>query len=277
MEKWIEDKNRRIEIFEDTESWYNTDPALQDAIKRSIDGTKFYPMGELPEPRTYNKPAKITVTKDRSLQAALNYLGTNTGDARVCVHNFASATHPGGGVRNGSTAQEEALCRCTTLLPCLTIYDLSRKYYDFHRKLKDPFYTDALIYTPGILAVKTDTKFPERLPKELWRPVDVITCAAPNLRTVNGVAPKTDPQELMEIHIRRAKKIIAAASHNGADALVTGAFGCGAFKNPPEIVAKAWKAALTAERNCLKEIIFAIYCTPRDEANYWAFKGVLAR
>lgn len=90
MEKWIEDKNRRIEIFEDTESWYNTDPALQDAMKRSIDGTKFY---------------------------------------------FASATHPGGGVRNGSTAQEEALCRCTTLLPCLTIYDLSRKYYDFHRKL----------------------------------------------------------------------------------------------------------------------------------------------
>ena len=104
-------------------------------MKRSIDGTKFYPMGEFPEPIYRDKPAKITVVKDRSLQAALNYLGTNTGDARVCVHNFASATHPGGGVRNGSTAQEEALSRCTTLLPCLTIYDLSRKYYDFHRKL----------------------------------------------------------------------------------------------------------------------------------------------
>lgn len=276
MERWMQEKQDRIRIFEDTEKWYKSDPILQAGIKDSIERTVFYPDGAEIKPKVRSAAVKVSVIKDRSLQAAFNYLKSNP-CAKVCVHNFASATHPGGGVRNGSTAQEEALCRCTTLLPCLTTYDLSRKYYDFHRKRKDPFYTDALIYTPGILAVKTDTKFPERLPKELWRPVDVITCAAPNLRTVNGVAPKTDPQELMEIHIRRAKKIIAAASHNGADALVTGAFGCGAFKNPPEIVAKAWKAALTEERNCLKEIIFAIYCTPRDEANYWAFKGVLAR
>ena len=52
----------------------------------------------------YDRPCRIVVSKKRTLEAAGAYRGQ-----RVCIHNFASATNPGGGVARGSNAQEEAL------------------------------------------------------------------------------------------------------------------------------------------------------------------------
>lgn len=268
-------KQKKVEIFEDTERLYKTNGTLTEAIKNTIARTKFYPANAaIVEPTVHDKPAVITVSKNKSLQAAYNYLVKNPG-AKVCVHNFASATHPGGGVKWGSSAQEECLCRCTTLFPCLSTDDLFRKYYKFHRDRHDTFYTDAVIYTPGIIAVKSDLDFPQRLPEQEWETIDVVTCAAPNLR--DQVLSKDKVQEFKQLHIHRAEKIILAAAENGAEVLITGAFGCGAFKNPPEIVASAWKTAIQKHRNALKAIEFAVYCTPRDERNYWAFKGELGR
>ena len=277
MERWMQEKQERIRIFEDTERWYKSDPILQARIKDSIERTVFYPDGAEIKPKEKSAAVKVSVIKDRSFQAAFNYLQSNP-CAKVCVHNFASATHPGGGVRNGSTAQEEALCRCSTLLPCLTTDDLYRKYYEFHRKRRDTYYTDAIIYTPDVYVIKSDTAFPERLKPEEWIKADVLTCAAPNLRSPDGRTPvKIDTKAFTELHVRRAEKIIKAASANGAEILITGAFGCGAFKNPPELVANAWRTAIKENKSVLREIIFAVYCTPRNESNYWAFKGALSR
>ena len=41
---------------------------------------------------------------------------------------------------------------------------------------------DDIIYTPGIVVFKTDTAAPVTMPESEWYEVDVITCAAPNLR-----------------------------------------------------------------------------------------------
>lgn len=55
------------------------------------------------------------VSGKRTLEASESYAKQNE---RVCVLNFASATNPGGGVVRGSSGQEEAICRCSTLYHC---------------------------------------------------------------------------------------------------------------------------------------------------------------
>lgn len=51
-------------------------------------------------------------------------------------------------------------------------------------------------------------------------------------------------EELLMTHIHRAKHILTIAVANGIDILVLGAFGCGAFRNDPWVVAQAYAASL---------------------------------
>jgi len=54
-----------------------------------------------------------------------------------------------------------------------------------------------------------------------------------------------------------------------------GAFGCGAFENDPEVVARAYKTALQEFPKVFEQIEFAVYCTPKSSVNYDVFKRVL--
>ena len=86
-----------------------------------------------------------------------------------------------------------------------------------------------------------------------------------------------DAQELYALHVKRAKHILQVAAANEADILILGAFGCGAFQNDPDIVAKAYRKALEDYRNSFDSIVFAIYCSGRDKANFEAFEKVLGK
>ena len=127
---------------------------------------------------------------------------------------------------------------------------------------------------------KSDTDVPKRLPKEDWCEVDILTCAAPNLRPMpnNAMNPGNDSalhltdKEVLEIHLSRARHMLRIAAANGDEILVLGAFGCGAFQNKSEIVARAYKEVLPEFDGYFKLIEFAVYCSPRDENNYEAFK-----
>lgn len=273
-----------IEVFKDTKMLYTTNSALAGSIANSIASTVFYAPGIIPEkgrPR-FSTDMHVSVTRNRSLDAALRHCN-KASHSRVAVLNFASATNPGGGVVKGSKAQEEALCRCSTLFPVLNTQELQEKFYRFHQERQDTRYTDACIYTPGITVFKTDTNIPERLMPELWRQVDIISCAAPNLRKVpyNKMNPGTGPaipvsdKELLEIHKTRGRKIFRIAVANGIDTLILGAFGCGAFKNPPAIVARAYREILEEFDGYISKVEFAVYCPPGDDTNYRAFTKVM--
>ena len=273
-----------IEVFKDTKMLYTTNSALAGSIANSIASTVFYAPGIIPEkgrPR-FSTDMRVSVTRHRSLDAALLHCNRTPG-SKVAVLNFASATNPGGGVAKGSKAQEEALCRCSTLFPVLNTQELQEKFYRFHQEHQDTRYTDACIYTPGITVFKTDTSIPERLSPEYWRQVDVISCAAPNLRKVpyNKMNPGTGPaipvsdRELLEIHTTRGRKIFRVAVANGVDTLILGAFGCGAFKNSPSVVARAYRGILEEFDGYISKVEFAVYCPPGDDTNYRAFTKVM--
>ena len=55
-------------------------------------------------------------------------------------------------------------------------------FYGSHRRQRDPLHNDDCIYTPGVMVFKSDTEYPRGLPEEKWYSVNVLTCAAPNLR-----------------------------------------------------------------------------------------------
>ena len=139
-------RDENVRIFQDTEKRVKEDPGLQEAVKRSVAEQVLIPemmevtdlMPELAQNRDrYEKDAEIIVSKKRSYEAAAGYPGE-----RVCVHNFASATNPGGGVTKGSSAQEECLCRCSTLYFCLNTKEMWAGFYSPHRYAQDPIHND---------------------------------------------------------------------------------------------------------------------------------------
>lgn len=262
-------RQKNADIFADTMRWYTSNEELGRAIRHSQQGTVLHGAGRIRIPKEmlyrHGEKARVLVSADRTLQAARKYQGQ-----KVLVLNFASATNPGGGVLWGSSAQEESLCRCSTLYPCLTTDVLWEGYYMFHRNRQDDLYTDACIYTPDVLSIKTDTAHPERLPQEEWQKVDVLTCAAPNLRQT-----KMDREALYELHVQRAHQILGAAAVHGADVVILGAFGCGAFCNSPWVVASAYAHMLQSFPHAFSVVEFAIYCSLYDDINYRVFQKFL--
>lgn len=259
-----------IDVFKDTELFFNTDENLKQAVQDSIKGTTFYAAEEYPPlPKRCFKKTAISVVRRRTLDTAIS-LQRKYLELRIAVHNFASATNPGGGVRHGSRAQEEAICRCTTLYPVLNDKKNWQRFYNINRERGDSLYDDACIYTPEIIICKSDTDKPARLSRDKWELVDVITIAAPNLRN-----KEISDEELFELQERRLRHMFTVVAHHGAEIFVTGAFGCGAFQNNPEVVANAYKKILPEFEGYFKEVVFAIYCRQQEMQNFNAFNRIL--
>lgn len=280
-------REERVQIFEDTMRLCKSNERLAETVRNSKAGTKFYAPDDEPQLSSDGnaRSTEISVTKERSFEAAKRLSEKYGSEKKLAVHNFASATNPGGGVTRGSSAQEEALCRCSTLYPCLNTDKLFEEYYSMHRNQGDVRYTDACIYTPDVMVFKTDTAFPKLMPEDEWFSVDVITCAAPNLRPnpYNSMNPgKGDPvkvtdAELLALHKSRGRHILSIAAENGADILILGAFGCGAFRNSPQIVARAYKELLPEFKGMFDEIVFAVFCSPNDTKNFDTFNRILSK
>jgi len=268
-------KQQLASVFEDTMAQIKQSEEWMSAIDYSIHNQQFIPasaiifISDVPKA---DKPANIIVSQLRSFEAAAQYIGK-----RTAVLNFASATNPGGGVEKGASAQEECLCRVSTLYPCLADQKMRASFYTPHRKNGNALHNDDIIYTPNVLVIKDDN---HNLLSEPFS-VDIISCAAPNLRerpfnqynTGDTIKVQISDNELLALHEKRARKIFSSAIANGVEILILGAFGCGAFCNNPYIVARAYKNVLPEFKQYFQTIEFAIYCRPTDSINYDAFKS----
>ncbi len=276
-------RTKNGEIFRDRERRYTTDQALIQAVRQSTEAQVFIwekSTVDVPAPSKIEN-AKVIVSGKRSLEAAESYAKQGK---KVCVLNFASATNPGGGVVNGSSAQEECICRCTTLYPCLNTDQMWNVFYKPHRKTANPLYNNDCIYTPNVCVFKSDMNFPEPLSKDGWWGVNILTCAAPNLRErpsnmmnlhAGNTAAKITPSELETLLTARIRRIFEVAVANGNEVLILGAFGCGAFRNPPQLVARVFNKVMQGFLCYFDTIEYAVYYTEREVANYEAFRKIM--
>lgn len=84
-----------------------------------------------------------------------------------------------------------------------------------------------------------------------------------------------DDHSLAELLHSRIEKIFAVAANEGAEVLILGAFGCGAFCNPPQIVANIFKQVQQNYLHVFDTIEYAVFHTEWEKENYRVFKSVL--
>lgn len=188
---------------------------------------------------------RIIVSSLDSLTAAKQYHGES-----IVVLNMASHKRPGGGVLTGAPAQEEDLFRRTNLFQFL-----NPKHYPMN--VGDGFLSKGIsvCYGPesqGFAPYTSDECFC----------IDVMTIPAPVAE--NG---ETD-HALMQKVIRLACQTSAAY-----DVAILSAFGCGAFRNDPEVVADIFEEELQLASARLTE--FAILpLGERGKCNLEVFRSV---
>lgn len=267
-----------LKVFQDTQSRIQASKLLQGSIQKSKAGTVIY-NPKFKSRLSGNKFPKTDIRVEESLTllvAANLKLNANKRYGKVGVLNFASPIHPGGGVVSGASAQEEYLCRASTLYNCLNSEE-AFDFYRYHRVITSRLATDRVVYTPDVTVIKEDIGYkPNTLNvtkqeyTNNWFNIDVLTCAAPCL-----VYPMANDQ-LENLLTSRIRNIFEVAIEHGEEALVLGAFGCGAFHNPPLVVAEAFHTVLAQRRysHAFREVVFAIRRTGQICPNLISFQNI---
>ena len=257
-----------IESFKDTQRMIRTNEDLRDQTLKTRAGTLLYLGGyEAMDPTVKTEIPVIEIIEDTSFHCAQAYTG---GDDRVAVLNFANAYSPGGGVTNGAMAQEECLCRSSSLYAALTIPYLLKNYYKWNSRNTGDMGTDAVIYSPEVTVFKTDDVIPQYM--DQWFAVDVLTCAAPYYDPAKRKPVSMEKFE--EVFRNRIRNILEVAAARDVDILVLGAFGCGAFNNPPDLVAGVFRDLLVDRGygRFFKKTVFAIKKNNEKNTNLSAFQ-----
>ena len=192
------------------------------------------------------------------------------GAAPILVLNLANATHPGGGVRNGAKAQEEDLCRKSSLLLSLESED-AKSYYEYNEALDTRMGSDAVIISPNVEIIKDEKG--SLLPETVI--AAVMTCAAPMLR--DGMEGMTQ-SEYEAMMYGRITGMLKTAAYLGYRHLVLGAFGCGVFQNDARIVSDLFYKALKQfdfdgmkENDMFRRIDFAVLDHSESQYNFKQF------
>ena len=268
----IPTREQMQEVFDDTPRFIEEDSYLVRSAVHTENHTRVYP-ADFAEEAGAHKAGTVRVVQGRTLRTALSLHGEFP-DMKIAALNFAASQHPGGGVRAGSLAQEESLCRSSTLYPSLITDTARRGFYEYHAYNHGWEASDTCIYSPDVVICRDDDDYiPARLKPEDFVAADIITCAAPHVfRNV-----EISPAGLYAMHLSRARNILRVCAYNGADILVTGAFGCGAFHNPAELVARAWREALSVYREKFELVVFAVKCHKESPNNYDIFRKELLR
>ena len=269
----------RIEEFKELMFFCDNDSKLYDSTRQLEINTRVY-QESFESKKVPQQDTLIIVEENPTLTTAKRFVDY---EKKVAVLNFANPVEPGGGIMRGANAQEEYLCRYTNLYKSL-ISKKAENYYSVNNMIRSGnqfnsmfIGTDQVIYSPNVTVLKKfdviekwSGSYREMYADNFYT-LDVLTCAAPFFSGSGYILPNGDLKYLLK---RRIKNIFEVAIENDVDVLVLGAFGCGAFHNPPEVVADAFKECLNESRDscAFDEVVFAIKREATPSKNIRAFK-----
>jgi len=180
-----------------------------------------------------------------------------------CVLNLANEQNPGGGVSEGYGAQEENLFRRTNLF--MSLYQFAHYAEDYGIQKNENSYPlnrdNGGIYSNNITVFRGSEKNGYCLLNNTFR-TSIATVAAicrPELEKINDLYYIT--KEFIEPTKEKIRTILRIAGKHKHDCLILGAFGCGAFANPPNHMAKLFKEVFLESEflGTFKYIVFSIY------------------
>ena len=191
-------------------------------------------------------------------------------DHGILVLNLANPVHPGGGVRNGARAQEEDLCRKSSLLLSLESKE-ARKYYDYNKSLNTYMGSDALMVAPYVEIIKDENG--DLLDDTVV--VSVLTCAAPMISHGKEGMSESEYEAMV---YNRIMGMLKCSAYLGYRHLVLGAWGCGAFGNDAHVISDLFYKALKElnynrlrEKDLFRRIDFAVLDRTQDQYNFKEF------
>lgn len=187
---------------------------------------------------------------------------------KIAVLNFASFKNPGGMFLNGSMAQEESLCHESYLYNVLSKF---QEFYDMNKMmLNRSLYVNRGIYSPDVrFALGCINHSATKCPYTIF--ADVFTIPAPNAGAArrNGVSEN----EISETLRKRIHFVIQSMLERGPyRSVILGAFGCGVFKNSPDLVAKLFYRELD-NPECREKFFRVIFAIVGD--NIQSFQDIL--
>ena len=155
--------------------------------------------------------------------------------------NMASRRCPGGGVLNGARAQEETLFRRSNL--CVSLYQFDEYLAGLlgipHGNGHYPMgYNAAGIHSGRMMFFRKGVSEDYALMDEPFE-CAVVSAAAishPDLTTEGRLADWAAKATAEKI-----RNVLRIGLHHGHDSILLGAWGCGAFRNPPDHVAELFK------------------------------------
>jgi uncharacterized protein (TIGR02452 family) len=228
------------------EGVYRTDDGREVRWKHLVDAAcaqklSIPPDQALPKLKRDRMDTRVQVANETTLEAAKRLVNQGL---KVMALNFANGVNPGGGFLHGARAQEEVLCRSSALYMTLR----GDPMYQAHSQRPLPDSTSWAILSPSVPVFRLDDGTLLDAP---WT-VSFLTCAAP-------YAPAVGQPKSGDLLKERIHRVLSIASAYGYEALILGAWGCGAFANAPWRTAQDFRQALEGDfARSFSEVVFAV-------------------
>lgn len=276
VNEWQYYRDLRVKVFEHTMALVNLGQYYVDGQKIEFQ-KKHY---QHHQSRLYNKPesvedipssdakTKISVINADCLEAAKMVA---TAGFHPVVLNMANRETPGGGVLGGAGAQEENIFRRSNLYESLYQFSgMIGRSFDIPTHPTDGYPLNREsggVYSPNVTIFRGSEPNGYCLLQQPYQLsfVTVPAIYSPKLKRENGRLRLHE--SFVEPTKEKIRTILRIALLNEHDSVILSAFGCGAFRNPPNHMAELFREVFEEVEfaDKLKWIVFAII----DDHNAW--------